>query len=77
MNYLSRTYAGGYKVAIFVSLFSQLLVLLELVPHIFGKITHPDGVSVAEGIWCFILAVWVVQAVRYQAVKSSDEEDGA
>lgn len=75
MNYLSRTYGGSHKFTTFLFFFAQLLALLRLVPHVVGRQT--GGLSVAGGIRCLILFVNVGQAVRYQSVKSSDEEDGA
>lgn len=75
MNHLARTYAGDYKITTFLTFFSQLLTLLELVPRVVGRSTNPSGVSVANGISYLILVVNVVQTVRYRSVKSSEEDE--
>lgn len=77
MNYSSRTYAGGYKVTILLSLASTVAALADLVPSIVGTTLRMEGVTVIGGVLSVMDVVGLVQAVKYRYAKDLDGEDEA
>lgn len=74
MNNHSKTYAGKYRLATMLLLFTEVLALLTLMPSIVGKNTRFHGVPVSEAVVILISVIDMVQAVRYRSVKSLEDD---
>lgn len=76
LNQRSRTFAGGYKIAVALRFISLMLSLVLRSPSVVGRFDARPGFSAAQVVDMIVVAVMIYQAVKFpKAIQKVEDED--